>query len=222
MVFRIFLLGTLATVVCYGILVLVNLNDDPLSPEAKDFKVAATLVVPAEKNGYFAALGWRTAAKNDPYVTGWWLFEGRKDFAAHNVLTHDFLDVLSVPDLAHLCDRKHANCLEKVSRELGAIHKIVTDHAFLLSRIRNLNNYPYFYTPRLVMQDPWRPNRLFEYCLLWKIGATVSAHAWKTENFQEAISTIAARITVARRMLRDSGSILDKALAVGWLRSDIF
>lgn len=212
--------GVLLVAAAYGALLLVNLSDRPLPSEAQAFADAATLNVPPEQNGFFALLGIRAPAAENPHQAGHQAFE-RFAAAARAGVVDDNAVVADLPrvDEKAVCEQRQPNCLEKVAANRRGIEESLTRHATLLARIHELARYPRFHAPRL----PHHPSvgiPIGEFSGAWKLGATATAHAWLSGRRAASLELSAARVAVARRMLRDSGDLLHTALAAAWLRSE--
>ena len=213
-------LGTvLLAVVAYGVLLLVNLKDEELSPAAKSFAEAAKRSVPAGQNGYFAMLGLRAPEGADPHADGSERFaRSAAEIRSGNLSLQEPDDRLPKPEAELLCDRR-SSCLDKVRGNRAAIEFQLAKHETLRLRIRDLSRYPRFEIPRL----PYHPLAalpIADIATVWALGRTESAHAWVSGRHGEAVALCSERVGVARRMLREANDTLGIILAAVWLQNE--
>ncbi|MCW5605969.1 MAG: hypothetical protein KIT18_15615 [Burkholderiales bacterium] len=217
---RTVLCGVLLIMIAYGVLLLVNLNDRPLPEQARAFADAAKLDVPPEQNGYFALLGLSAPEHADSHDTGRRGFEHYVvEIRAGRVEDGATVDTLPSEDQKLVCEQRRANCFEKIETNRREVDALLARHGTRLARIHKLARYPYFHAPQFPYH-PYSPVMAGDVLGSWKLGATASAHAWLSGRRETALDLSAARIAVARRMLRDSGGLINTALAAAWLRSE--
>ncbi len=214
------LLTPLLLAAAYGALLLVNWKDEDLSADAKAFADLATFNVPAEENGFFTLYGWRAPEGADPHAAGIATIDELAKSIRENKFKGDQrTGPLPKMDVDIFCRLWKPDCLETVRTRLTAVELQMVKHETLRVRIRDAAKYRYIHAPNI----PYHPLTfppVWESSELRRLGATESAHAWISGRPAEALALSAERIAIARRVVRDSSSVMHTGIGAVWLRSE--
>ncbi len=215
-------LGVVAlVVVAYAALIIVNFEDEVLSPAAQAFAAAAARKVPDDQNGYFAVQGMYFSPEGgDPHADGLKMFAR----AAARQRKGDYRTdpskyYLPRPKAGELCEAS-APCLARVRADRTAIEFQLAKHETLRQRIREFVRIPRYEVPYLTYPGTFLMMGDTDFHMIRTLGGTESAYAWASGRQGEAIVLVAERIAMARRILREPNELYSVLLAAIWLRDE--
>jgi hypothetical protein len=211
-------------VVFYIALVLVNLKDDPLSPEVEKLLNARPVEIDAQSNAYFAWIGVVGPENQDPHVWGqrWYLEALNSDKQAQtgspppeSALAIEKRNESQKPTEIP-CDKVEA-CLEIVSGNFEAARSSIQKGRLTLERGDMALAYP-------VYQEPWRPDYShasvlpFQPQALSQLRATRFALVVAEGRHDVALDLLNLEIVFHTKQMHGSTSLIDKLLAASHLR----
>jgi hypothetical protein len=213
--------GSIALVLIYGMLLVINAADEGLAPETKNL-LALPQVKADPDNGYLALVGINAPPNEDIFNYGkQWVdtFNIATDKSAIEKARVNYKDLKSIykGNTKELCDPTKTPCLAEArkSAELWRIHAV--DNELLLARQRRLTGYAHFeesYFPPSV-ESPI-PNYATPRLLELDMIALDAAEG----RLVPALVALEARIAFDRRALLGARSLLPCLFAANWLRHD--
>lgn len=213
-------------VVLYIAVVLYNLRDDDLEPDAAKLLASAPAPIPAAENAYFAWIGVGGPAAEPPDVWGKRWFEealaadkkaagvvkGAK-LAIESERRKDGLDAKLVP-----CN-KPATCLAEVAARPEFARTALAKGAVTLARCDAAIAFPAY-------QEAWRPDFSAASSFpapppFWRqLSAARFALAVAENRHDEALKQLGKEMAFHTRQMRGAVALVEKLVALGYLRND--
>jgi hypothetical protein len=142
---------TLLVLFCtLGIVLLINMHDEPLSPEAMSLLQDSGPEVPRQQNMFFAAVGFLTTGP-DPEQAGWDHVQAFQSALRVGKSWMEAEKLSEQPELEFIGDRKMLRpsgdfdaWLESVSSRTTAAAKMLADNRQLLERYEAIQRYQHF------------------------------------------------------------------------------
>lgn len=213
-------------VVLYIVVVLNNLRDDDLDPEAAKLLASAPPQISAEENGYFAWVGVVGPEAESPHAWGKrWFAEvlaadkksnGVEQDAALAIERERRRDTLTselVP-----CN-KSETCLEEVAAQRDFARAALAKGRVTLERCDLAIAYPAY-------QEAWRPDfsltsAPISYPAYWRqLSATRFALAVAEARHDEALDQLGREMAFHTRQMQGAFTLIEKLVALTYLRND--
>jgi hypothetical protein len=208
-----------------AVLLLVNLRDEALLPEAVAYMRNDAASLPDERNAFYYVLGFGAPLADDPHKAG------RAWLAAVNQTQEQLLRGAEAtwpaqpegfPKIAVACSPDRESCIRWL-KEKAEARKLVEDNRQAIGRYRGLHAYPGYRD----MTDA----RLFSYPLpsfsplasAQRLHLLDIAQRFERGEVDAALAALRDEIALARRMMAGSRSLLQKMLAAAQLvRTTLF
>lgn len=213
-------------VVLYAAVVLNNLRDDDLDPDAARLLAIAPAPIPSSDNGYFAWIGVVGPEAEPPDAWGKRWFEealaadkmaagtdGGAKLAIEGEKRKDGLDSKLVP-----CNKPEA-CLAEVAARPEFARTALAKGSVTLARCDAAIAFP-------VYQEAWRPDfsaasSFPAYPALWRqLSATRFALAVTENRHDEALKQLGMEMAFHTRQMQGAVTLIEKLVALGYLRND--
>lgn len=216
------ILGALP-VLFYIVLVLVNLNDDPLSPDVEKLLNTAPPAIEANSNGYFAWIGIRGPENEHPHAWGQRWF--------NDALKNDKLARTSMKPVPHPlekevrqqktektpCDQLEI-CLESVAAHPEVAREVLKNEKVTLDRA----NLALLYS---AYQEAWRPDFSVTSVFqpppyqLHTLSATRFALSVAEGHHTEALEQLGWEMAFFKRQLQGSRGLVEKLIGMAQVRN---
>lgn len=146
------LLGILGAV----LIVLINIFDERLKPEAEEFTRYIDRAIPEDSNGYYYLMGMPNRETSDPYQTGRKLVADSRLFSerAKPGDKPDFSELEAAvlgsnryevsKGIASLCDPGKRECLDVYGRARYKIRTLLAENSVIYARAEKLRSYQHF------------------------------------------------------------------------------
>ena len=203
-----------------AVVVVVNLRDEPLQPEAAELLDASPPKVPAERNAFYYVVGFEAPLTDDPHKAGKaWM--DAVDAAQQGQLSRTDAPWPPQPrGLAKIeayCVPEKASCIRWL-RETTEGRPALADNAAVVTRYRRVLSYPAY----AETADP----RLYTYPLPRYVAFTNAqrfflldiAQRLERGEVDEALAALRDEIAFDRRMLAGSRTLLHKMVAAAQMQ----
>ncbi len=210
-------------VLFYITLVIVNLKDDPLSPEVEKLLTTSPPAIDANTNGYFAWIGIQGPENEHPHAWGqrWFketLQNDKQVRVSMQPVPHPLEKEIRQNNVEKTpCDQVET-CLENVAAHPEAAREVLSTGKITLDRSNLALLYP-------VYQEPWRPDFsavsvLPSYSGKWRaLRATRFALTVAEGRHTEALEQLGWEMAFLKRQLQGSHGLTEKMIGIAYVRN---
>lgn len=219
-----------AIVSLYLVLLIINLHDEDLLPEARKIMETRGFTVKPEENAFFAIAGFEAPQGQDPHAFGrkrvaFWESEERKPYRERRFDERPLYGgdprspKVPIEKLNKLCDWDKAVCLEPMAQSRDIIAGYLAENVEWIERYQSLLRLPRFEEHQLASAQSPIPS----YHSPLHISRLRKAHCAvlvQDGKVGECLNLLDQDIGFARRMLSGARTLIGKMVAANALRRD--
>jgi hypothetical protein len=225
----------LGVAVCVGamLVVLINLRDEELTPEAKALAEFQPPAVPDQKNAYLALVGFDAPIGGDPIAAGAKIVAANDADATadptgiaraskmENVLPVEGGNgrLQFVGDMAALCDPLSKPCMQSPLIDAEKVRAMMAANAELVSRYLELQKLPEYVNT--ASPDPLQPMPSGGWSGARRLLLTQAALDAQSGQEERALAFLTADMALWRRVLAAGSGMIDEMIAARVLTSDV-
>ena len=210
-------------VLFYVVLVIANLNDDPLSPDVEKLLATSPPAIDANTNGYFAWIGIQGPENEHPHAWGqrWFNATLKNDQQARATMkpvSHPLEKEIRQNEVEKTpCDQVET-CLENVAANQDTAREVLKNGKVTLDRSNLALLYPAY-------QEAWRPDAsvasiLPSYSGRWRVlSATRFALSVAEDRHTEALEQLGWEMAFLKRQLQGSHGLIEKMIGIAYVRN---
>jgi len=213
--------------------VLVNLRDEDLSPEAKALAAFHPSAVPDEQNAYLALVGFDAPSGIDPIAAGAKIVKEHDAAARSDPLgtaraekmenapaaEHGDGRLQFVGDMDALCEPISRPCLPAISNDPEKLRAMMSANGELVARYLALQNLPAF--ANTSVPDPMQPMPSGGWAGARRLLFAQAVVDAKSGREDRALAFLAADMSLWRRVLAAGSGLIEEMIAVRMLASGL-